>query len=131
MTIAVIGSRNFTDYQKANSFLNEFNNSIPIGKIVSGGAQGADKIGVRWAKENNLSFQELVPDWNNVNVVPCKVKYNKFGKPYNALAGFNCNKIIVDSCDIVVAFWDGRSSGTKDSIDYAEKLGKETIVVKF
>ena len=31
--------------------------------------------------------------------------------------------------DMLIAFWDGESKGTKDSITKAEKLGKNIIIV--
>ena len=31
------------------------------------------------------------------------------------------NLQIVDNCDYLLAFWDGKSRGTKFAIDYAEK----------
>jgi len=34
------------------------------------------------------------------------------------------NKLIVDSADFVIAFWDGESKGTKSVIEYCKKQGK-------
>ena len=34
------------------------------------------------------------------------------------------NKLIVDSADFVLAFWDGKSKGTKSVIEYCKKQGK-------
>lgn len=31
---------------------------------------------------------------------------------------------MVDHCDEVIACWDGSSKGTKQCLDYAEKMGK-------
>ena len=46
-------------------------------------------------------------------------------------AGVIRNRQIVDHCDQVIAFWDGKSRGTKSSIDYAKKLGKPVLIVSF
>ena len=36
-----------------------------------------------------------------------------------------------DYADFLVAFWDGKSKGTKDMIDYMQKLGKHGTVIKY
>jgi len=38
---------------------------------------------------------------------------------------------IVNNSDILIAFWDGISQGTKDSINKAEIAGKEVVIVYF
>ena len=83
--------------------------------IVSGGAKGADTLAEKFALENHLEMIVFKPDWK------------KFGKR----AGFLRNTIIIENATIVFAFWDGKSNGTKDSIDKAEKLNKKVIVTIF
>lgn len=39
------------------------------------------------------------------------------------------NKLIVEQCDVSIAFWDFKSKGTKNSIDTAKKMGKNVIVI--
>lgn len=87
--------------------------SYQVVKIVSGGARGADKLGAQFATENNIPLVEFIPDWET------------FGKS----AGYIRNRDIVKNADLVVAFWDGVSKGTKHAIDIAHELKKEVIVV--
>ena len=54
----------------------------------------------------------ILPDW----------------KQYNRGAGAVRNREIVDSADFVVAIWDGKSKGTKISIDHAKKINKPVFV---
>lgn len=56
-----------------------------------------------------------------------KPDWKKFGKK----AGLLRNTIIIDNSDTVFAFWDGKSSGTKDAITKAEKVGKQVITILF
>jgi hypothetical protein len=51
--------------------------------------------------------------------------WDKHGKA----AGFIRNQEIVDNCDFVVAFWDGASRGTKDTIDRARKAKISTLII--
>jgi hypothetical protein len=43
-------------------------------------------------------------------------------------AGFMRNQLIVDNCDKVTAFWDGKSKGTLDTITRAVKAGKTVVI---
>jgi len=110
MKVAVIGSRTFNDYEKVVSVLNDIPN---ITKIVSGGAKGADYLGEKYAYYNTIPKIIHLPEWD------------KYGKK----AGFVRNKLIVDDADIVVAFWDGISLGTKSSIEYANKTSKKVVII--
>lgn len=113
MKAAIIGSRSFNNYDLVLETLLEYENIITL--IVSGGAKGADTLGERWAKEKNKEVLIFYPEWD------------KYGKS----AGFRRNKDIIENSDIVFAFWDGVSKGTKSSIDLANKLNKELKIIKW
>lgn len=113
MVIAIIGSRTFTDYALLKAEVDKVAADNPISLIVSGGAIGADTLGARYAVEHCIDKLVFKPDWN------------RFGKG----AGFIRNKDIVDNAEVVIAFWNGVSKGTKHSIDYATKQGKKVIVI--
>lgn len=59
MKVAVIGSRGFNNYNKVVETLS----GLTITEIVSGGAVGADKLGERFANENNIPTKIFLPDW--------------------------------------------------------------------
>jgi predicted Rossmann fold nucleotide-binding protein DprA/Smf involved in DNA uptake len=111
MRYGIVGSREFTDYSIVQKVLDEHN--IYIVEIVSGGARGADSLAARYAEENAIVLVEFLPD------------YDKYGKK----APFVRNKLIVDNSDIIIAFWNGISRGTKHSIDYATSKKKKVIIV--
>lgn len=117
MNIAIIGSRTFSNYELLSVIIKNFlsENNIKVNSIISGGAKGADSLAEQFALENNLEMIIFKPDWK------------KFGKK----AGIIRNTIIIDNSDTVFAFWDGKSSGTKDAINKAEKLGKKVITILF
>jgi len=106
--LAVVGSRSFNDYE----FLKKILQFHPCKKIISGGARGADTLADRYATENNITMQEFLPNWN----------------VYGKSAGFLRNKQIVESCDELVAFFDGESPGTKYSITLAKDAGKPVYI---
>ena len=115
MKVAVVGSRGFNDYLKLSGVLDKIHSVKPITLIVSGGAVGADSLAETWAEESGIEKLIFKPDW----------------KKYGKKAGFIRNTQIVENADSVVAFWDGESRGTKNSIDTANKLDKPLFIVRF
>lgn len=110
MKLAVIGSRGFDDYQLVCDILSKYKN---ITTIVSGGARGADSLAARYAHEHGIDLIEYIPEWE------------KLGRK----AGHIRNQYIIDASDRVVAFWDMKSTGTKDSIKKANKQNKPIEIV--
>ena len=127
MKIIIAGTRTFSDEvyltQSVEKTLRENKIKNPI--ILSGMAKGPDLMGKKWAIANNYQVKEFPADWKNLNVENCVIKSNQYGK-YNALAGHNRNKQMGDEADMLIAFWDGKSTGTKHMIEYMEK-NKKTI----
>ena len=80
--------------------------------IISGGAKGIDTLAIKVAKELYLQTQEYPADWEGL------------GKK----AGFVRNEDMVTAADMVIAYWNGTSKGTKHSIDLALRKGKELRV---
>ena len=39
------------------------------------------------------------------------------------------NKLIIDECTMVIAFWNMTSTGTKHALNYAKKVRKYSVVV--
>ena len=111
MKLAVVGSRTFNDYDLLKRSLEVIPN---ITEIVSGGAKGADSLAEKWAFEHAINITIFKPDWEKEGLA----------------AGFIRNKLIVDHCDKVIAFWDGKSKGTAHSISLAEKAHKECIIIR-
>jgi hypothetical protein len=113
MKIAIIGSRTFSDYDFLCLLMKTIN--IDIDEIVSGGASGVDSLAEHYANENNIPIKIFKAEWN------------KYGKA----AGFIRNKLIIEYADKVIAIWDGKSKGTKNSIDLATKQNKLWILKNF
>jgi len=113
MKVIICGSREFTNYKLAERWLNSFCTMLPITEVVSGGARGADKVGELWARIHGVPLKEFPADWE------------KHGKG----AGFIRNGEMVDEGEAVIAFWDGESSGTKNTIMRAMRKGISVFVI--
>ena len=112
MKLAIIGSRTFDDFDKGLEVFSTNFATRGVTEIVSGGAIGADSIGKRLAWHLRLNYTPFYPEWE------------KYGRS----AGFKRNITIITHCDEVLAFWDGISRGTKNSIDIATQQGKPVFI---
>ena len=116
--VAVVGSRTFHNKHKLYEVLTK--NFNKIGLIISGGAEGADTLAVEWARDYGIPFTVFPALWHD----PWTGVYNKG-------AGFKRNRDIVEEADIVIAFWDGVSKGTSNTIEIAKQVNKRVIIVNF
>lgn len=112
MRVLVCGSRGFEDvvlmravFENTVRGCAEYYNQPPV--IVEGCARGADSLAERVAGEFGLDVEHHPADWSK-------------GRG----AGFARNIEMLDSgVDVVLAFWDGASKGTKHTIDQAKARG--------
>ena len=114
MKIIVAGGRNFDDYELLRQRLDYyFMHITPI--IVCGEAKGADSLGRKYAEEHGLEIMSFPAKWE------------KEGRS----AGYNRNIEMSKVADGLVAFWDGKSSGTGHMIKTMRKLGKSIRIVRY
>jgi hypothetical protein len=114
LKVGIIGSRNFDDYDLLEESILEIVKLEDIDAIISGGARGADTLAEKFAVKHNKIKVIFKPNWIR----------------YRSQAGFLRNTDIVETSDILIAFWDGKSSGTKDSISKAEKRNIPLYIIK-
>ena len=100
MRVAIVGSREL--------FVRNLEKYLPEGvtEIISGGARGIDSCARDYALKNGIKLTEFLPD------------YDTYGKK----APLVRNIQIIDYADVVIAFWDGQSRGTKFVIDKCKTL---------
>lgn len=101
MKVAVVGSRNLR--------VENLEKYLPVGvtEIVSGGARGVDTSAREYALAKGIKLTEFLPE------------YDKYGRG----APLRRNITIIEYADLVLAFWDGSSHGTKYVIDNCKKRG--------
>jgi hypothetical protein len=129
MKVAVIGSRSFKDADFLAEKLDELRWLLGDFVVISGGAPGADTLAEKWAASRGLSCEVYKADWENLDHVDVLRRQLWDGTWYDARAGFRRNQVVIDNTDqCVVAFWDGKSNGTKDAIQRATKAGKAVYV---
>jgi len=111
MKLAVIGTKKFNDFTFLSSTLKKIPN---IDMIISGGARGIDSLAKNFAIQNQIEFMEFPPD------------NKKFGDKAKHIR----DKLIVEKCDELIAFWDGECEGTKYTMNYAKQLKKPIKIIQ-
>lgn len=99
MRVAIIGSRGLR--------VDNLEKYLPngISEIISGGARGVDTSAREYAVSHGLKLTEFLPEYS----------------VYGRAAPIKRNISIIENADFVLAFWDGRSHGTKSVIDACKK----------
>lgn len=110
--VIVSGSRCFFDYGVLERELDILfkNNDEFVGKevkIISGMALGTDALAIDYANKHKLTKILFPANW----------------KRYPLVAGFLRNEDMLSVATHLVAFWDGKSSGTRHMIEIAKGKG--------
>jgi len=118
--LIIAGGRDFDNYIMAETWFLRYLLDNGLGKesdteIVSGAARGADKVGEMLASNYNLPCKRFPANWD------------LHGKS----AGYKRNAEMAEYADGLLAFWDGKSKGTKHMIDLANKKGLNVKVVNY
>ena len=109
--LLIAGSREFKNLDMVLSEFLKHHKERKIIEIVSGLANGPDKLGIEVAKELHLPWAEFPADWD------------KHGKS----AGMIRNSEMADYATRGLIFWDGKSKGTANMID---QLNRKNIPFK-
>jgi len=105
---AIVGSRTIHNYPAISKILKQHD----IQAIISGGAKGVDTLANTYADKHNIEIVNIYPKWNT----------------HGKKAGYIRNKQIVNLCNVVLAFWDGKSKGTTHSFTLAKQLHKDLYI---
>lgn len=119
--LGIVGTRTYTDYNKflevVHAILDRY--GIVPSVIVSGGADGVDTLAEDYAKEFEIAPQVFEAKWIDENGL------------FDRGAGMKRNAFIIEYADFVIAIWDGKSKGTKNSITRAKNLNKPLVIYNY
>lgn len=115
--VIIAGCREFADYEllkeKCDFYLQ--NNKKEDIVIVTGHAPGADALGERYAQERGFLLETYPADW----------------KAHGRAAGPIRNARMASAANSLIAFWDGKSRGTKNMIETAKNHNLKVVVVRY
>mgnify|MGYP001382766491 FL=1 len=131
MRVIIAGGRDFNDFKLLESNINKIFKQLSDEKsisayidesnieIICGKARGADTLGEQFAKEYKLSIKYFPADWNT----------------YGKSAGYRRNAEMANYAKedngVLIAFWDGKSKGTKHMIDIAKSNNIRLFIVSY
>lgn len=113
MKIIVAGSRSINDKEMVFKILKRITNRYTDVELVSGCAKGPDNLAIEFAENNDVIVHKFPADWD------------KYGKR----AGYLRNEDMAKFSDVLVAFWDGESKGTKHMISLAIKYRLKVKII--
>lgn len=115
--VIIAGGRYFSDYEllkeKCDEFLQDETGEEIV--IISDHALGADSLDERYAQERGFKIETYPADW----------------KKYGRAAGPIRNEQMANIANALIAFWDGKSKGTKNMINLAKKKGLQVFVAQY
>lgn len=114
MKVVIAGGREFDDWTYFAGYMSVLPTWLDITEVVSGGARGADALGEEFAYIHNIKLTVFPADWET----------------HKRAAGPIRNEQMAKYADGVIAFWDGKSSGTKNMISVAAKYKKWVYCVR-
>jgi predicted Rossmann fold nucleotide-binding protein DprA/Smf involved in DNA uptake len=110
LRIAIVGSRHFAEPARVTDYVKSL---PPKASIITGSASGVDAAATKAAREKGIPVQ----------VMPAS--FEELSDSGRSAAR---NQRLVDACDVLVAFWDGSSKGTRATVERALDSGKEVHV---
>lgn len=109
--LLVTGSRSITSQQVVDACLDKFPQRVRL--LIHGGAVGVDTCAGIWAKARGIAVRVVRPDFAQWP----REKYKN--KAFTVR-----DQEMVHYAERVVAIWDGQSSGTRLTFEYAKEFGK-------
>jgi pantothenate kinase len=115
MKVIIAGGRTFQDFDLLCKKVDKILSRQDEVEVVSGAARGADKLGERYADLRGYKITRFPADWSN----------------NGRAAGFIRNEEMAGYSDALIAFWDGKSKGSKHMIDTAYMMGLDVRVIRY
>jgi hypothetical protein len=110
--LIIAGGRGFDNYKTLKEICDVILQEKNEVQIISGTAKGADKLGERYAQEKGYKLIKVPADWGN----------------HGKSAGYKRNEEMAKIADGLIAFWDGKSKGTRHMINLAKKYNLQIKV---
>lgn len=134
--VIIAGSRGFNDYKHLESkchkvfysLSNEYyvlsghiKEDVPNIEIISGTAKGADTLGEQFASNYGIKVKRFPANWDAYGKSAGYIRNEQMAKYAVSDGGYG----------VLIAFWDGKSRGTKHMIDLANKHGLTVYVENY
>lgn len=103
MKTIIAGSRFIDNYDLVKRAIRF--SGFTINKVISGCAQGIDRLGEQWAEENKIEINRYPALWDQ----------------YGKKAGHIRNDMMTQNAEALILIWDGESKGSANMLKQAYK----------
>ena len=117
--IIVCGGRDFNDELLFNSSLDYILAGYNDIELVSGHAKGADTFAERYGERNGIPVTIFKPDWK------------EYGKAAGVIRKKQMLLYAKQENPVIIAFWDGKSRGTKNMLELGERTNTVCHVIRY
>lgn len=111
MRVIVCGGRDYSNVQRLEALMDGFLREFGISRVIQGGADGADRLALKWAWKRGIPCDNFPADW---------ALHGKAAGPIR-----NAQMLKEGRAQMVIAFPGGR--GTADMIRQARAAGVEVV----
>lgn len=111
MKTIIAGSRDIDDLHLVRDAVRR--SGFDVSEVVSGRARGVDRVGEEWAFLNDIPVRLFPANWD----------------VHGKAAGAIRNAEMADYSEALIAVWDGKSKGTKNMIDIANRKNLKVYVL--
>lgn len=105
MRTIIAGSRTIDNYDLVKHCIKE--SGFDITEVVSGCAKGADRLGEKYAEENNIPIKRFPAQWDL----------------YGKSAGYKRNMQMAEYAEALIVIIENNSRGSNHMKNIAEKIG--------
>ncbi len=117
--VVVCGGKDFADMDLCFRTLDELLPKDSEVEIISGRAKGADTFGEEYARSHSMELAVFPAEWS------------KYGRAAGPIRNRQMIEYAQQEDALVIAFWNGQSCGTRNTIDFARKAGVEVCVIRY
>lgn len=115
MKLIIAGGRDFNNYSLLKKTIDKYILGADKVEIITGGAMGADALGVNYSISMGIPIRVIKADW---------VKYGKSAGPIR-------NAEMATNATDCICFWDGVSRGTASMINEAKKANLKLTIIHY
>lgn len=117
--IIVCGGKEFNDAELLQNTLDSIIPDFDFVEIISGHAKGADSLAEEYAETHGIKCTVFPADWK------------RYGRGAGPVRNKQMLLYALETSTLVVAFWNGKSRGTKNMITQAQKAGVDVRIVYY
>ena len=132
MNVIIAGGRKFSQKNLLYNVCDYLLQNLDDITIISGTASGADSFAIDYAKDRGYKLIEKPAPWNDIKGKPPKeIRWNSRGEKYWIRAGEFRNIEMAEIGNILILFWDGKSKGSRNMLQEADKRGLKIRIIKY